>query len=209
MTKLYLDILDKQRQIVFERLEKFREKAILGGGTALALQLHHRKSYDFDLFFSKPIGNSLYRNIQELFSESPIKHLDSSDQLTVQLSSGVQITCLYYWYPPLYEAIQTTSISIFDKRDIATDKAFTLGRRNIWRDYVDIYYLLVNNHITIDQMISDAQKRFGNEFSSSLFLQQICYFNDITDKTIDMIDPLYSEKTIMEYLIQQVKTFTI
>ena len=50
MTKLYLDILDEPRQQVFARLTLFTPQWTLGGGTALALQIGHRKSYDFDLF---------------------------------------------------------------------------------------------------------------------------------------------------------------
>lgn len=48
MSSIHLEILDKDRQKVFKKLRVFKQKAILGGGTALALQLNHRVSFDFD-----------------------------------------------------------------------------------------------------------------------------------------------------------------
>ena len=51
MTKLYLDVLDEPRRKVFERLSVFtRLGGVLAGGTAMALQLNHRRSDDFDIF---------------------------------------------------------------------------------------------------------------------------------------------------------------
>lgn len=44
---MHLDILDKPRQELLPKLEKF-QGFVLGGGTALALQLNHRESFDFD-----------------------------------------------------------------------------------------------------------------------------------------------------------------
>jgi len=41
--------------------------------------------------------------------------------------------------------------------DIAADKAFTVGRRGAFRDYVDLYFLL-KDKTTLPKIISDAQK---------------------------------------------------
>ena len=96
MTKLFLEILDDARQSVLKKLSAYAKNAVLAGGTSLALQIGHRKSFDFDLFIPRPIPRTLYKSIQELFNESPIKHVDTGDQLTVELSTGIEITFLYY-----------------------------------------------------------------------------------------------------------------
>jgi len=207
MTDISLDILDEQRQKIFALLSNFRGNALLGGGTALALQIRHRRSFDFDCFLPKPIPRSLYAQVKKTFGESPMKLVDSADQLTVQLSALVEVTFLYYWYPPLYAAIPTQSLALVDKRDIASDKAFTLGRRNAWRDYVDFYFLLKDNHTTLSRIIADGTKRFGNEFSPKLFLEQLCYTEDIHDTSAEFINTQPTKNGITTFLEQQVKTY--
>ena len=39
MLSIHLELLDKERRKVFENLRVFSEMAVLGGGTALALQI--------------------------------------------------------------------------------------------------------------------------------------------------------------------------
>lgn len=207
MTEIFLDILDKQRLKTFSLLADFRSSALLGGGTALALQIKHRKSFDFDCFVSKPIPSSLYAKVKKIFQESPIKLVDSSDQLTVQLSTLIELTFVYYWYPPLHPTISTNSLSLVNKLDIASDKAFTLGRRNAWRDYVDFYFLLKEKHVTLSAIIKDAVKRFDNEFSPKLFLEQLCYTEDIHDTNVEFINKPLIKNEITSFLENQVKTY--
>lgn len=207
MTKLYLDTLDDQRQLTFFKLIAFAKSAVLAGGTALALQIGHRKSFDFDLFLPNPIPKTLYKSVQDVFGKSPLKHVDTGDQLTIELTSGIEITFLYYWHKPLYTTIPTHSLALCDKRDIATDKAMTLGRRNAWRDYVDFFFLLKDNHVTLAQIVADAQKRFGNEFSTKLFLQQLSYTGDIADFSVTYARDTYKPKAISSFLEKSVKEY--
>ncbi len=64
MSKLYFEILNSKQQKVFAFLKEFSKLGVLGGGTALALQLKHRKSYDFDIFMAKSITKDLLSKIQ-------------------------------------------------------------------------------------------------------------------------------------------------
>lgn len=48
--KLYLDILDENREAILPLLKNFITDFYLAGGTALAFQLGHRDSIDFDFF---------------------------------------------------------------------------------------------------------------------------------------------------------------
>jgi len=207
MTDLSLDVLDETRQAIFAKLAALGEKATLGGGTALALQIHHRRSFDFDLFIPHPLPRSLYRTIQTVIGEAPEKLLDTSDQLTVKCASGVELTMLYYWYPPLYPTIPSPSLPLFDIRDIATDKALTLGRRNVWRDYIDFFFLIKDGHVPLDRLIADAQRRFGNEFSPKLFLEQLSYTGDVKDFTVTFVGHSYSPEEVTVYLTEEVRRY--
>lgn len=208
MTALFRDILDKDREQMFAKLTAFSQvNAVLGGGTALALQLGHRRSFDFDMFLPKPIPRLLYKLVENVFGESPVKSIESGDQLTLTLSSQVELTFLYYWYPALYPTVVTNSLPIFDKRDIASDKAATIGRRNVWRDYVDFFFLLKDKHTTLKNIIDDAVKRFGNEFSPKLFLGQLSYTKDIRDFNVVYMDRTYNQAEIQNLLAKEIKLF--
>lgn len=203
MIKLYLDTLDRQRQAIFTQLQSFKDAWVLGGGTALALQLGHRKSFDFDLFSPSPIVRTLYRQVCTVFNESPVKLVDTGDQLTLAMSSGTECTFLYYWYPAQFSVISTPSLSLFDKRDIAADKAMTLGRRNVWRDYVDLYVILKYKHMTLAELISVAQKKFNNEFSPKLFLEELSYTDDVRDTSAEWTSGAVDRKEITDFLEQE------
>jgi len=48
----YFDILDQKRMDLLPLLKPFKDNFYLAGGTALALLLGHRDSFDFDFFSS-------------------------------------------------------------------------------------------------------------------------------------------------------------
>ena len=51
MKKIFLEVLNKQQKVVFKGLHFLEEGSFyLAGGTALALQLKHRTSLDFDFY---------------------------------------------------------------------------------------------------------------------------------------------------------------
>ena len=85
-------------------------------------------------------------------------------------------------------------------------KAYTLGRRATFRDYIDLYFLLINAYITLREIIEDASKKFvlsGEKlFSTRLFLEQLAYTEDLEDK--DAALNLLFEQTIAA---QEAETF--
>ncbi len=85
MSKLFLDTLDPSRKAVFAKLNKFSRLGVLGGGTAIALQINHRRSFDFDIFLKAPIKPQLLPT--PLNANSVVGHLintvDGDDVETV------------------------------------------------------------------------------------------------------------------------------
>lgn len=120
---------------------------------------------------------------------------------------GPAATFLYYYFPPLHPLVKIDPINLFDLRDLATDKAATIGRRGLWRDYVDLFFLIKDAYVKFPTVIAEAQKRFGADFAPKLFLEQLCYFDDIHDFTVEFIKERYIpnqiksffEKTVSEY----------
>lgn len=79
--KIHKGVLDKERQELLDKLCLYAKDYILGGGTALALQLSHRKSFDFDFFGSHQISKSF---LEKLSKAVPVGNIsvDSADELT-------------------------------------------------------------------------------------------------------------------------------
>ena len=86
------------------------------------------------------------------------------------------------------------------KSDLASNKAFTVGKRGVWRDYVDLFYLLKFKLISLEQILKEAEKRFGDQFSAKLFLEQLVYNKDIFDFRIDYIGKKYTPEEVMFFL---------
>jgi len=205
---LYTSALDENRLKIYHKLKEFSGDFVLSGGTALMLQINHRKSFDFDLFTNKPIDKSLLRKCREIFGRFINVNIDNSDLLLFNTSSGVKIDMVYYPYKPLFPLIKADPLPLFDINDLASNKAYTIGRRATWRDYVDLFFLLRKNHTNLDKIISDAKKRFSGEFSEKLFLEQLSYFKDLEVVDIEFIKEKYTEKEIKKFLTEQVEKYT-
>jgi len=152
----------------------------LAGGTALALQIGHRLSVDFDLFRDEPITRSLFPRVERAFPFTAVPLVNNSDELTVVIN-GVKLTFLNYPFPVLdpfeiYEGLPLLSV-----REIAATKAYTIGRRGSYKDYVDLYFVLAEGHTTLPEIIANAEKKFGEGFNARLFLEQLVYLGDVQD----------------------------
>lgn len=206
MSKIYLDVLDEKKQQVFQNLLFFKRYGYLAGGTALALQIQHRRSFDFDVFTSKQISNSLRKKTADVFGKTDF-YIDTSDQISFKTKDNIAITFVWYVYKPLYPPVVTNAINLASIYDIAADKAHTIGRRAVWRDYVDLFILLREKIIILEQISRLAKKKFGGEFNEALFLQQLCYFKDVTEVPVDFLKKSYTTSEIKSFLEQQVEAY--
>lgn len=206
MSKLHLENLYENQTKSLEVLKNFSKYGILGGGTALILQLSHRYSYDLDIFLPKLVSKKFLYKVKQYFKEIEII-VDTRDEFSfVSRSHEVKISFIYYPYSPLYKTIAAAYLKLFSWRDIALDKAHTIGRRGEWRDYVDLYFV-IKNGFSLKNIIKGAEKKFGDSFSEKLFLSQLTYFGDIKDFTVDYIGKKYSSAEIKDFLEKEAKDY--
>ena len=59
------------------------------------------------------------------------------------------------------------------QRQAADTKAYTIGRRGSYKDYVDLYFVLAERHATLNDIIAGAEQKFGADFNSRLFLEVV------------------------------------
>lgn len=182
---------------------------ILGGGTALALQIAHRKSYDFDFFSQSQVAKNY---LEKLSREFPIANIavDSREELTFFTKSGVKVTFLHYPFGhahPVY--VFENGLQIFSVEDIAIKKAYTIGRRGEYRDYFDLYSILKKGIITLPKLIDETKKIYGSVFDKKIFLEQLVYFDDFLNLDIAAVDsnPVPAPDTVKDFFRNKVRDY--
>lgn len=196
---MYPEVLPAANKLLLPQLKKL-SRYTLSGGTALALQLGHRMSVDFDFFSSTQIEKKLWSQLKAWFKGcSIIPLVDTADELTVVIND-VKFTFLYYPYPALAEPILWSEIKLYSITDIAPMKAQTIGRRSTYKDYFDIYTILKLKQYTLLEIITLAEKKFGDDFNGRIFLEQLLYHEDIVDTNITLIQGSILSNEVFAYL---------
>ncbi len=145
----------------------------LVGGTALALQLGHRKSVDLDMFghieASPEDVSALYSSIGET------KVLAASKSIRVFSIDGVKVDAVNYSYPWLDEPIVFDGIRLASLRDIAAMKVAAIINRGTKKDFIDMHFLL--KQFSMKEILDLYSEKFAD---GSLFiaLKSMTYFED-------------------------------
>lgn len=206
---IHLELLDKKRQQVLGALSPFTRDFVLGGGTALSLQLAHRLSFDFDFFSTSPISPKL---LEEITRKLAIDHIvvDTHDELTFFTKDQIKITFLHYPFKAQFAPRETKKgLALFPVKEIALQKAYTIGRRGEYRDYFDLYTIFKNGYISLDEVISNAKHEYDSLFDEKIFLEQLVYFGDITNFEVIPVSgtPVPVLDKVRHFLEELVKTF--
>lgn len=174
---MHPEILSDEQKILLPLMKLFRREFYLVGGTAIALHIGHRKSVDFDMFKATSFRT---RNILAKIEKNKYKYhitRNVSEQLNLVIMN-VKMTFYEYPYPVDAQTDFKKTFRMPDLLTLAAMKAFALGRRSKWKDYVDLYFLL-NNYFDLKTIINKAESIFGEEFSDKLFRAQLAFHKDI------------------------------
>ncbi len=171
------------------------------GGTAIALHIGHRLSIDFDLF---KLGNIKPKSIFlkfEVAKEPFAITLNREGQLNL-MCRNVKFTFINFDYEVPHVIVVEKAITIPTLLDLAAMKAFALGRRSKWKDYVDLYFI-IKDHYTISMISSRAAEIFGDMFNEKLFRGQLSYFIGISfDEQVEYMPGFdVPENVIKEFLV--------
>ncbi len=205
---MYAKALTQEGERVFPFLYKF-DGFYLAGGTALALQIGHRLSVDFDLFSGNTLPDNLLQQVRRIFSNTPTSVTYSSpDQLNL-LVGGIKVTFLHYPYPIVDQPVEYQGLQLASIREIAVMKAFAIGRRLAYKDYVDWYFMLKEKHVALEDILADAEKKFGGDFNGRLFLGQLVSLDDVPVQKIDFLRDPVDQTAIRQFLTSEVSNFKI
>ena len=203
---MHTEIFDTRQKELLPHLSVFNRSFYLVGGTAIALYLGHRRSIDFDLFTkSTLVKHRLKKKLIQLpFSQSVI--FEDVDQLHL-LVNNVKTTFFQYPYPIQHSKKDLAYFSMPSLLTLAAMKAFALGRRAKWKDYVDLYFI-IKDHYGIEEISSESRKIFGDLFSEKLFRQQLAYHKDIDyTEEVEYLTTPVPNKIIKDFLIEEAIKF--
>jgi len=198
---MHKEILSAEQQIILPLVKEFGREYYLAGGTAVALHLGHRRSIDFDLF--KPTSLNIKKNISRI-SEYGLPFTITRrvpEQMNVTVG-GIKFTFLEYPFKTKGSIKFEDIIKVPELIDLAAMKAYALGRRSKWKDYVDLYFILKYDY-SIRQISARASEIFDQLFSEKLFRAQLSYFEDVDySEEIEYIVPEVPEDEIRAWLTE-------
>lgn len=197
---MHQEILTASQKKLLPHLKVFAKDFGLVGGTAIALQIGHRQSIDFDLFSSEEFDNSKLR--QAVSSIGKINQVIKDEKNHYELVvDGVRLTFLHYPFKISYTE-KIDNVEMPKLLTLAAMKAYALGRRAKWKDYVDLYFIM-KDFCGIEEIAKEANKIFGKEFNEKNLRIQLAYFKDIdrSEKVIFMPRHKISDQEIQKALV--------
>lgn len=204
---LHYDILDSRRKDVLPLFQTITDWGYyLAGGTALALVLGHRDSIDFDFFTPEPIDTALlYKKCEELFlGHTLLRTQEEPNTLGLLIDNEIRLSFMTYAYPMVNSQTLTEYFSLASLEDIGCMKMSAITSRNVYKDYVDLYFIL--QLITLKTLI-DALRIKMPTLDPLLALKSLVYFDDIKEEGIMYKTDPIPFQAIKETLLNKVKEY--
>lgn len=209
---IHWHILDLRRKNLLPKLS-FTGKLnfYLAGGTALALQIGHRTSIDFDFYSGKKFKKGQFRNIfQEELKGFDVKFLRDDDDTFELKIDDINLSYFYYPYELIRKTVGLKGVEIASIEDIAAMKMIAIVQRGTFRDFVDIYYLIQKfGLLKIFELTSEKYKSF-DIYSG---LRGLIYFDDAEksfeqeQKRVRLLDKNLTWKNVKNYIKKTVITY--
>ncbi len=201
---MHKNILNSNQLELLPLVKEFKRTFYLVGGTAIALQIGHRQS--IDLFRQEPMNQkAIFDKIQALGYKTMVTRR-VTDQINLVIN---QVKLTFFQYPfEIEKKVKFEDIiSKPSLLDLAAMKAYALGRRSKWKDYIDLYFIISQYH-TIHEIAKRASSIFGELFSEKQFRAQLCYFEDVDySEDVIFINKEIPNEKIRAYLTDQASKF--
>lgn len=205
---MYQEALKSKQKEIFKKLHYFSD-CYLVGGTALALQIGHRLSEDFDFFRPKELDKNFVSKIYWIFKGYDIKiSFRHSEQINLTIDS-VKFNFVKYSYPLIFKLIKFKNVNLAPAQEIALMKASTLGMRITLKDYVDFYFILKEKIISLKEIIEGCEKKYKDEFNGRLFLEQLISIEEADKLRIEFLKKRVTVKKMKEFFEKEVKKIKI
>ena len=172
---LYLETVESSTLELLKKLQRLPvlEQTRLVGGTALALQLGHRKSIDLDFFGTVDCeAEYLRESIAGIASPTILKE---SPHIHIYIVDGIKVDIVNYKYPWLDDVVLEQGLRLASVSDIAAMKITAIIGRGTKKDFIDIAFLL--HHFSLEEILHFYAAKY-NDSSVFMAMKSLAYFDD-------------------------------
>ena len=182
------------------------KKFYLAGGTALALQLGHRVSYDLDFFTSEEFSQEdLISKLKEL-GNLTVDHR-AEDTFLGNLN-GTKISFFWYRYPLIFPTVPFLGIALADIREIGAMKIDAVQSRGKKRDFIDLWAIL-SHGMGFEELINFFQKKYsGVNYNMQHIVSSLAYFSDAENDPMPQMLIKASWEDVKKYIETEAIKFT-
>jgi hypothetical protein len=176
-----LEILPAAQRALWTELAAIPAEFVLCGGTAIAVQLGHRQSVDFDFFGSRTFDPvQLYSALPLLDGSTVLQQ--AANTLTCRVERGDPVIVSFFGVPSLRRVAaplvaQDNCLRVASLLDLAGMKAAVVQQRAEAKDYVDLHALLEAG-IGLPAALAAAGVIYGERFNPQLTLKALSFFGD-------------------------------
>jgi hypothetical protein len=174
----HLEVLEPGQDAVLRRVAGplAAEGFYLGGGTAIALHLGHRKSVDLDWFTAERVEDPR-RLVGRLRDQGVVVEDAQTQRGTVHGAvDGVRVSLLEFRYALLAPVERFDDVPIASLDDLAPMKLSAIAQRGTRRDFVDIH-ALVQGFRPLPEMLELYRRKFEVEDLTHV-VYGLGYFDD-------------------------------
>lgn len=182
------------------------KNAYLAGGTALALRIGHRVSYDFDFFTQKKFDEKIVvRTLEKL----PVKFklLRIAENTILGSVDKTKFSLFFYDYMLLEKQQLFLGINIAGLKDIAAMKLVAVSDRGTKRDFIDLYFLIgVEKMFSLEDIFDFYEKKFKLIKQNRIhLLKSLIYFNDAEEDPMSEMLKAVSWRKVKLFFETEVK----
>lgn len=176
----------------------------LAGGTALALQLGHRRSVDLDFFSQTEDIPSIRQGLEESLNTFGATLVDSSWGNLVYLVKDIRVGFYGYGYPLVSSLIEDEGWQLASIKDIALMKLDTLLSRAARKDFYDLYFICQT--IPLKQLLDLAPHKYPSirDFEAQVVKRLVFFENAENQIDPPLLKPV-TWQALKEYFILQAK----
>ncbi|HEX4243151.1 MAG TPA: nucleotidyl transferase AbiEii/AbiGii toxin family protein [Steroidobacteraceae bacterium] len=177
-----LDILPEAQRRLWPKLAQVPAEFRLYGGTAIALQLGHRQSVDFDFFSDRPFDPGELRRSVPFMADAFVDRT-APNTLSVVVDRIRPVNVSFFGLPWLrsLEAPRVcidNGLKVASLLDLAATKASAVQGRAKARDYIDVHAIMTLGEIGLSRMLDASEALYGEAFNRAVTLRALSYFGE-------------------------------
>lgn len=186
------------------------KKAYLAGGTAMALQLGHRFSFDFDFFtpqeFEAKVLVQLFQKKLANFKLERTAWGTIYGYIQESATKKARFSFLYYQYPLLFTPQNYLGVNLAHLKDIGAMKIAAISDRGTKRDFIDLYFLCQENILELKEALSLYDQKFKTLGQNKIhILRSLTYFDDAEQENMPKMIKEVNWENVQEFFIKEVK----